>query len=356
MKTEKTYLKDAILSLTTFLITFALNLSMQQWFQTRTLIPMIFVLGVFLISWRTQGYFWGIAASLVSVLAVNYAFTYPFYAFDLISPECVSSAIVMLIVSIMTSTLTTQIKHQEKIKAEIDRERMRANLLRAVSHDLRTPLTSIYGASSTVIENYDSLNTEQRLQLLKDVQEDSEWLIRMVENLLSVTRIDGEKVQVVKTPTVLEELIDTVLVKFRKHFPDQVIHVDIPDDFVSIPMDAMLIEQVLINILENAMVHAKGMTSLSLTVTCWDGFAKFCICDDGCGIPADRMENLFTGYLDRKDTPTDGSRSNMGIGLSVCSTIIKAHGSEMIAKNLAPRGAAFCFSLKMEEMHEHEQV
>lgn len=329
---------------------------MQQWFQTQTLTPMIFVLGVFLISWRTQGYFWGIAASLVSVLAVNYAFTYPYYAFDLISPECVSSAIVMLIVSIMTGTLTTQIKHQEKIKAEIDRERMRGNLLRAVSHDLRTPLTSIYGASSTVIENYDSLSRAQHLQLLKDVQEDSEWLIRMVENLLSVTRIDGEKVQVVKVPTVLEELIDAVLIKFRKHFPDQAVHIEIPDDFVSIPMDAMLIEQVLINILENAVIHAKGMKNLHLTVTCRDHVAEFCISDDGCGIPADRIENLFTSYLDRKDAPTDGSRNNMGIGLSVCSTIIKAHGSEITAKNLNPRGAAFYFALEMEDVHEHEQV
>lgn len=356
MNNKKTYLKDAVFSFATLAVTFFLNLSMQQWFQTQTLIPMIFVLGVFLISWRTQGYFWGIAASLISVLAVNYAFTYPYYAFDLISPECVSSAIVMLIVSIMTGTLTTQIKHQEKIKAEIDRERMRGNLLRAVSHDLRTPLTSIYGASSTIIDNYNSLNKEQHLQLLKDVQEDSEWLIRMVENLLSVTRIDGEKVRVTKTPTVLEELIDAVLIKFRKHFPDQQVAVEIPDDFISIPMDAMLIEQVLINILENAVVHAKGMQTLKLTVTCEDGFAKFCIADDGCGIPADRIENLFTGYLDRKDTPTDGTRSNMGIGLSVCSTIIKAHGSEIYAKNLTPRGAAFYFSLEMEEIHEHEQI
>ena len=356
MENYKPFIKDAIFSIATLLCTFFLNLSMQMWFQTQTLIPMIFVLGVFLISWRTQGYFWGIAASLVSVLAVNYAFTYPFYAFDLISPECVSSAIVMLIVSIMTGTLTTQIKHQEKMKAEIDRERMRANLLRAVSHDLRTPLTSIYGASSTVIENFDSLSQAQQIKLLKDVQEDSQWLIRMVENLLSVTRIDGQKVRVSKTDTVLEELIDSVLVKFRKHFPDQHVRVDIPDEFVSIPMDAMLIQQVLFNILENAVFHAKEMTQLTLSVVCKNGYAEFCVSDDGCGIPADRLDNLFTGYLDCTDTPTDGTRNNMGIGLSVCSTIVKAHGSEIYAKNLSPRGAAFYFSLQMEEAHESEQI
>ena len=354
MKNIPVFVKDALFSLLTMGATFFLNVSMQQWFHTQSLIPMIFVLGVFLISWQTQGYFWGIAASLVGVLAVNYAFTYPFYAFDLISPECVSSAIVMLIVSVITGTLTTQIKHHEKIKAEIERERMRGNLLRAVSHDLRTPLTSIYGASSTVIDNYHSLTPDQQLKLLEDVREDSQWLIRMVENLLSVTRIDGQKVQLSKFPTVLEELIDAVLVKFRKHFPDHNIVVDIPDTFVVIPMDVMLIEQVLINLLENAVVHAEGMTTLSLTVRCKNGFAEFCISDDGCGIAAERMDNLFTGYLDRKDTPTDGSRRNMGIGLSVCSTIIKAHGSEIFARNLEPHGAAFSFSLEMEDMNEHE--
>lgn len=354
MKNRKIFWKDALFALVTLAVTFALNLLVQEWFHTRTLIPMIFVLGVFLISWRTQGYFFGIAASLVSVLAVNYAFTYPYYAFDLITPECLASAIVMLIVATLTGTLTSQLKHQEKIKAEMDRERMRGNLLRAVSHDLRTPLTSIYGSTSAIIENFDSLNAAQHMELLKDVQEDSQWLIRMVENLLSVTRIDGQKVKLTKVPTVLEELIDTVLVKFKKRCPEQIVQVDIPDEFVSIPMDAMLIEQVLINILENAVDHAKGMKNLKLQVTCEKGLAWFSVSDDGCGIDPARMEDLFTGYLDRKESPADGSRSNMGIGLSVCATIIKAHGSEIFAKNLESGGATFYFYLEMEEDSEQQ--
>lgn len=352
MKRWKPEGKDAVFTLASLVVAFALNLLLQQLFNTRTLIPMIFVLGVFFVSWKTQGYFWGITASLVSVLAVNYAFTFPYYAFDLITPECLASAIVMLIVAIMTGTLTTQIKVQEKIKAEIDKERMRGNLLRAVSHDLRTPLTSIYGSGSVIIENYDSLSKEQHLKLLREMRSDAEWLIRMVENLLSVTRIDSSKVQVVKSPTVLEELIDIVLVKFRKRCPEQAVEVEIPEDFVSIPMDAMLIEQVLINILENAVDHAKGMTELKLQVQIVGNRARFCVCDNGCGIPQERMKDLFTGYLDRGESPTDGSRNNMGIGLSVCSTIIKAHGGEITAKNLPEGGAMFTFELEMEAVDE----
>jgi len=342
-------IKDALFTILTLLLLLFLNIWMQDMFDTKTLIPMIFVLGVFLISLKTQGYFWGITASLLSVLAVNYAFTYPYYAFDLISPECLASAFVMLVVAILTGTLTTQIKHQEKIKAETEKEHMRANLLRAVSHDLRTPLTTIYGSSSAIMENYDSLSKEQQLKLLSEMRQDSEWLIRMVENLLSVTRIDGGKVQLAKSPTVLEELIDAVLVKFRKRCPNQAITVEIPEDFISIPMDAMLIEQVLINILENAVDHAIGMTKLTLSVTVENNMAFFCVSDNGCGIPADRMDKLFTGYLDREiQTPADGSRSNMGIGLSVCAAIIKAHGSEIHAKNNPSGGASFFFSLELE--------
>ena len=352
MKLEKLRITDGIFSVLILFVSFFLNLSLQQIFHTRTLIPMVFVLGVFLISWRTPGYFWGITASLVSVLAVNYTFTYPYWAFDLISPECVFSAVVMLIVSIMTSALTTRIKLQEKVKTEVELERMRGNLLRAVSHDLRTPLTSIYGASATVIENFDILSREQKLKLLGEVQDDAQWLIRMVENLLSVTRIDSGNMKINKMPSVLEELIDNLVVKFRKHHPQVHLEVDIPEEFITIPMDSMLIQQVLLNLLENAVYHAKGMTCLSLTVTQQQQKVLFQVSDDGCGIASDRMRNLFTGYLVPKEAPSDGTRHNMGIGLSVCAAIVKAHGSEITVSNNPEGGACFRFSLDMEDNNE----
>ena len=348
MKFNKRSAGDGLYMLVILAVVFCVNLLLQELFQTRTMVSMIFVLGVFLVAWKTQGYFWGLVASLISVLAVNYAFTYPYYAFDLISPECISSAVVMLIVAIMTGTLTTQLKQQEKMKAEAEKERMRGNLLRAVSHDLRTPLTGVYGACSVMIDSFDELSREQHLKLLTDVRSDAQWLVRMVENLLSVTRIDGGHVRLTKHDTVLEELIDAVLVKFRKHYPDQQVQVQIPEEFVMIPMDAMLMEQVLMNLLENAVFHAVGMKHLWLQVELHSDRAVFTVADDGCGIPTDRMENLFNG-LHNSGTPTDTGRSNMGIGLSVCSAIVKAHGSEMQAKNRPEGGAEFCFALELEE-------
>lgn len=155
---------------------------------------MVFLLAVFFVSMYTDGYWWGVAGSVISVLAVNFAFRTPYFAFNFTIPENIFSGVVMLVVSFMTSTLTTRIKKQEQLRMESETEKMRANLLRAVSHDLRTPLTSIYGSCSTVIDNYDSLGREQKIKLLSEACADAQWLNRMVENLLSVTRIDADGV------------------------------------------------------------------------------------------------------------------------------------------------------------------
>ena len=348
MTSKKRIFADSLFAVSALMVMFLVNLFLVTQFNTKTMTPMVFVLGVFLVSWRTQGYVFGLVSSLISVLAVNWAFTYPYWAFDLISPECISSAVVMLIVSTLTGAMTTRLKQQEKLKAEAEKERMRGNLLRAVSHDLRTPLTSIYGSCSAIIENYDSIPREKQLLLLQDMQSDAQWLNRMVENLLSVTRVDADKVRLSKHSVVLEELIDALLVKFHKHYPQQV-QVSLPDVFVSIPMDPVLIEQVLMNLLENAVFHARGMRNLWLRVEIRDNDAVFSVEDDGCGIPEEKVSGLFDSFPD-SGPPVDSTRNNMGIGLSVCRTIISAHGSELKAENRPGGGAAFRFALEMEEL------
>lgn len=334
-------------------LTFILSYCIQFVFETDTLVPTIFVLGVYFVSLYTEGYVWGVLASLVGVMLVNFAFTMPYFEIDFITPINMFAAMVMLVIAIMTSTLTTKLKQQEKIKAESEKERMRGNLLRAVSHDLRTPLTSIYGVTSVIMDNYDSISKEKQIKLLGEIHEDSQWLIRMVENLLSVTRIDDSVTKIVKTPVVLDELLDSVIVKFKKHYPEQKVKISVPNDFVSIPMDAILIQQVLMNIMENAIMHAEGIQLLELCVQIDANKAIFEIKDDGFGISEERLQDIFTGYLDRDTSvPTDGSRNNMGIGLSVCSTIIKAHGGTIYAKNRPEGGALFGFTLDMEESDE----
>ncbi len=334
---------------------FLLSLSVEKLFHTYSLIPAMFTLAVFLISLITDGYVYGIVASLLSVLALNYAFTFPYFKFNFSIPENLVSAVIMLAITIISSALITKVKQNEKMKVESAKEKMRANLLRAVSHDLRSPLTTIYGSSSVIHEKYDELSKEQVLKLVKGVNEDAQWLMGMVENLLSVTRIDGGNVKLKKTSTVLEELVDSVLVRFKKRYPEQKVIIDIPEDFVSIPMDAVLIEQVIVNILENAVQHATGMTKLILKVFVVGDNAIFEVLDDGCGIPKEHLSEVFSGYYEKKsaDAPADFKKNNMGIGLSVCASIIKAHDGTISVENRKTGGCCFRFSLKMEdENHE----
>ena len=176
----------------------------------------------------------------------------------------------------------------------------------------------------------------------------------MVENLLSVTKIEEGKVKLIKTPTVLDELIDSVIVKFKKHYPTQEIDLDIPEEIVLIAMDAILIEQVLINLLENAVQHATGMTKLSLKVYVIDNKAIFEIKDNGCGIAKERLETIFQGNYEKSESLYDSQKRNAGIGLSVCATIIKAHDGSIHVENNKDGGAKFRFSLDIEEMNNEQ--
>lgn len=340
---------------------FGICLVFQQILNIQPLIPMFFTLAVFLVSRFTTGYFLGVFASSISVLAVNYVFTFPHFRFNFTISENLLSAIIMLIVTIMTSTMTTQIKRHEQKKREIETERIRANLLRAVSHDIRTPLTSIYGSSSTLLECADALTDQKKEQLLMGIREDSEWLTNMVGNLLSVTKIEGGRLNLQIVETSVEELIDVVLEKFKRRYQDQEISLSLPDAFLSIKVDPILIEQVILNILENAVQHAVGMQAICITVCKFGDKVSFEIVDDGCGIPDDILKRLFKEIIEKKVSvggyrkiygqdeknvrPIDGNRFNMGIGMYVCAAIIEAHHGEFFAKNLSPKGCSFRFVL-----------
>ena len=345
----KSVFQNFLFTFVILVLFFAASLFVESVFEADSLVSALFALAVFLISLLTDGYIYGIIASFVSVLAVNFACAWPYFAFNFSIPQNMVSAVILLIITIASSALTGKIQRQEKLKAESAKEKMRANLLRAVSHDLRTPLTTIYGSSSLIVEQHEELNREQLLKLVEGIKDDAQWLMGMVENLLSVTKIDTNGVKLIKTPTVLEELVDSVLVRFRKRYPKQKIEVDIPEDFVSIPMDAVLIEQVLVNMLENAVQHAIGMKVLILRVFVVGSKAFFEIIDDGCGISKERMGNIFTGYFEKKNAPADNQKSSMGIGLSVCASIIKAHEGDISVENRKSGGCVFRFVLKMEE-------
>lgn len=166
-----------------------------------------------------------------------------------------------------------------------------------------------------MLESGENYTKEQRIKILKGIQEDSDWLMRMVENLLSITRIDEGKIKIIKTPTVLDELIDSVMVKFHKRYPQQEVYLDLPEDIIIIPMDAILIEQVIFNLLENAVLHAEGMTKLALKVFVLGKQVVFEVSDNGCGIEKERLNGIFNGsyHLFEGRTPSSDVKNTIPV-------------------------------------------
>ncbi len=340
------FITASIIVLATVLCTMLASMGNTEG-NTDIYVPMVFVLAVLIISRLTDKWLYGVAASVVAVLGVNYAFTYPYMELNFSIAGYPLTFLTMLAVSISTSALTMQLKRQEKAQAEIEKEKMRANLLRAVSHDLRTPLTAIDGSISAVLEDATIPPGKQR-ELLTEARNESQWLIRMVENLLSITRMGGREARLVKTPEAAEEIIGEVVNKFKKRFPLIKIEVKIPEELLEIPMDAMLIEQVLVNIMENAAIHGQKTERIKISVEKGDKYVIFSVEDDGKGIDNQIFPRLFSGSADISGDIARGDlKWNMGIGLSVCRTIINAHGGEMMAENIRTGGARFIFTLPL---------
>ena len=237
---------------------------------------------------------------------------------------------------------------QRQILIDSEKEKMRSNLLRAISHDLRTPLTCISGSSDTILQSGDMLDKETRDQLLTDIKEESLWLIRMVENILSVTRIKDGTASVSKVAEAAEEIVAEAISRIRKRFPGRKINVKVPEELLLVPMDGTLIEQVLINLLENAVKHSKQDTEVDVVVRKTGNNAVFEVLDNGEGISEQDMPYVFESYAPDRKRSSDSSRG-MGIGLSICMSIIKSHNGKMEATNRKEGGAVFRFTLPLPE-------
>ena len=348
--------RDFLITLGSFLVATVISFFFNKMASDPTLnIAMLYTVGAFVASRYTEGYLYGIIYALCAVLSVNFFFTYPYGTFNFTIEGYQVTFLGMLIISVFTSVSSTVLKtqqdllsKQEKELMEAEKEKMRANLLRAVSHDLRTPLTGIIGNSESILENGDDMSDEEKQKIVRSIDTDARWLLNMVENLLSVTRIDDSSAGVNKSPEIVDEVVSAAVSQFRKRFPGTDVRVSVPEELIMVDMDAMLIEQVLINILHNARVHSGSTRPLELTVSSENDSVLFSIRDYGKGIDPDRLESIFDGEgMNRGQAGADGYKG-MGIGLSICKTIVLAHGGTIEAKN-HEEGAEFIFTLPMDQ-------
>ena len=345
--------KDFIVSVSLYLISVVFCLVLRNFDPNNdtSYVSMIFLLDVFLTAMLTDGFFFSLTIAVFAVLSVDYIFTPPFWEVSFTLAGFPLTFLVMMTICVATGIVTSRAKKVSEMEREAEREKIHSNLLRAVSHDIRTPLTGIVGATNVLLEQDDTLTPQQRRELLKNANEEAQWLIHIVENLLSITRIGaGEDAQVTKTPEAAEEVIEGAVGKFRRRYPQIDVEVRLPEEFFLVPMDPLLIQQVMTNLLENAAVHGVTTTRVAVSLEKRGKWARFTVCDNGRGIPEGRLHNLFDGTQSAQKG--DSTRS-MGIGLSVCKAVVAAHRGKIKGENIKGSGARFTVDLPLEE-DEHE--
>lgn len=244
---------------------------------------------------------------------------------------------------------------REKAEAALiaQKEQLRANLLRSISHDLRTPLTSISGNASNLLSNGEGFDEETKKQLYSDIYEDSMWLIDLVENLLSVTRLEEGNLNIHLSTELLDEVVAEALLHISRKKAEHKITVQVLDEFILVKVDAKLIMQVVINIVDNAIKYTQKGSEILITMEKQQDKAVVRIADNGNGIPEEEKMHVFDMFYSGAKSIAD-SRRSLGLGLSLCRSIISAHNGELELSDNVPNGAVFTFTLPLEEVNIHE--
>lgn len=237
---------------------------------------------------------------------------------------------------------------QQRSKMDVERERLRGNLLRSISHDLRTPLTGILGATATILENGDIIEDNVKRELLQNVYEDASWLRHSVENILSMTRIDEGRIEIKKNTEAVEEIVAGAVSRIKKLVGEHRIKINIPNDLIMLPMDGTLIEQVLINLIDNALKYTPNGSIIEIRTHLEDEKAVFEVADNGMGIPEANIPFVFDRFYTTAEIKDTGRRGT-GLGLAICKSIITAHGGEISVFNNSSGGATFRFVLPLKE-------
>lgn len=244
-------------------------------------------------------------------------------------------------------------REKEEARILAKNEQLRANILRGISHDLRTPLTSIFGNASNLLTNGDEFDQDTKKQLYMDIYEDSMWLINLVENLLSVTRLEEGNMQIHMSAELIDEVIEEALRYIKRRSLQHQITVNNCDELILVKMDARLIVQTLINILDNAIKYTPKGSSITITTKKFEKIAIIEIADNGPGISDDVKPHIFDMFYSGTKQIAD-SRRSMGLGLYLCQSIVHAHDGEIYVLDQKPQGSIFRISLPIEEVTIYE--
>ena len=240
---------------------------------------------------------------------------------------------------------------REKIKLEMESEHLKSTLLRSVSHDIRTPLTGIVGASNLIVENYRHLDDEEIIRLAKDITEESEWLIMTVQNILNMTRVNDKTFSLQREIEAVDDLMSQAVTRISRAYPADAaekLKVELPGELLFVNVDGQMFEQVLINLLDNAFKHSVNASVICFTAYKYGDNVLFEISDNGEGIDESIINTVFDGFVTIKSKTSDKGRG-IGLGLSICRAIVNAHSGTITAENTASGGAVFRVAIPCEE-------
>jgi two-component system sensor histidine kinase KdpD len=310
---------------------------------------MISLLGVVVVAMRTSLYP-SIFAAVFSTLTFDFFFIPPYAGFRPLEPRHFVTLSVMLLVAVVISGLAERTRRQAE---ETETERLRNALLSSISHDLRTPLTAITGAATTMLEENAELDDATRLDLAETIYEESDRLNRVLSNLLYMTRLESGELVVRKQWQPLEDVIGTAIDRLQPQIHDRRLVTHFPRDVPSAPFDAMLIEQVLINLIENALRHAPPRTPIEISASATGTHAVVEVADRGPGVAVNDRDRIFHKFYRSDPRKKDGG---MGLGLTISRAIVLAHGGHLWVEDRFGGGAAFRFLLPHDRGTKHGRL
>ena len=244
-------------------------------------------------------------------------------------------------------------KEKEAAKLQAENEKLRANLLRSISHDLRTPLTSISGNAGMLLSDLEKLDSDTIRQMCGDIYDDSAWLTNLVENLLAVTKIEEGRMKLQKQPHLVEEIVSEALQHISRKQTEHIVTVHHENELLLAKCDARLIIQVIINLVDNAIKYTPAGSHITITTKQNEQHAEISVADNGAGIPDSEKEKVFQMFYSGSNPIADCRRS-LGLGLSLCKSIITAHGGEITVSDNMPTGTVFTFTIPSGEVEVHE--
>jgi len=338
----------------------ALCFAMYPRFELTNLV-MVYLLGTLAVAARGNRWAAGISSAL-GVLCFDFFFVPPRFTFTVSDAQYVWTFAVMFTVAMIISHLTIRLQEEaeaarqseqrttwlmekaKKAEVEAETERLRSSLLSSVSHDFRTPLTAIVGSAGTLLGKDEIKKNPVLREQLENIQEEGGRLSRLVQNLLEVTRLESGSLRIRKELYPLEEVIGSALERVERSMPGRPVTVDFPENLPLVPMDAMLVEQVFINLLENGIRHTPAGSGLEVSASADEKAILVTVSDHGAGLKDEELERVFDKFYHDKASP------GAGLGLAICRAVVNAHGGRIWATNGPDHGAIFQFTLPRGEL------